>query len=497
MTGAPAAENLGAFLGRFHPLWVHLPIGILVLLALLEALGLAKRLPGLGRLPVLEPGQRALILYLGAAFAVLAAALGWLLAHDGDYEAPQVSLHQWLGVAAAASAVLVLAVRRIRWLYGPALTACLVLLVFAAHAGATLTHGSGYLTARMPATIGEVLGIHPPKAPEKPKPPDYAHARVYADVVEPILRDRCFSCHGPDKSNGGLRMDTWELLAKGGKHGPVIGSADPLKGALLVRIDLPPETKEHMPPSGKAQLGEDDLAILEWWAYAGSPREKPISSLEVPEAVAEIVEGRLGGAPSEPIPNRAATLSAAARISRELGIIIRPLSPDGPWLDVNARIQGKGFGDRELARLAPIARSIVWLDLGGTAVTDPGLVALGPMHHLARLHLDQSQVTDAGLYSLKGLRSLEYLNLRGTAITDTGLGRLRVLPRLRQLYVWQTAATPAAVKALGDSLTNGRRIARMEGEKAELSRLIDEERFQGNTGESLRPADPLPKNTPK
>ncbi len=497
MTGQPPAEDLGAFLGRFHPLWVHLPIGILVLLAILEAASLAARARPLAWLPSISRGQRSLILALAAAFASVSAALGWALAHDGDYDLAHVSSHQWLGVAAAAATVLVLAVHRVRWLYPVAFVSSLILMAVAAHAGATLTHGSGYLTAHMPAFVGKWLGIPPTKPVEKPKAPDYARAMAYADVVQPILKDRCESCHGAEKSNGGLRLDTLEFLAKGGKHGPVVGAGDPSKSTLLARIDLPPETKEHMPPKGKPQLSEDELTVLEWWASAGAPREKPMASLEVPEQVAEIVQTRLGGAPAELMLARGPTLLAAERLSRGSSVLIRPISPDGPWLDVNARPLGKAFGDKELAALAPIAPAIEWLDLGGTSVTDAGLAALGAMHHLVRLHLDQCPVTDSGLAALKGLKRIEYLNLRATAVTDRGIGVLSALPRLRSLYVWQTAVTPAAMKALGDTLTNQRKISRMEAEQAELARQIDAERFHGNTGETLRTAATKPNESPK
>lgn len=497
MTGPQSAADLTAFLGRFHPLWVHLPIGILMLLALLELAGLAARLPGLGRLPLLGRGERTLILATGALLAVAAAGFGWLLAHDGDYQEAQVRTHQWLGVAAAAAAVAVLAVHRVRWLYPPVFVACLVLLVLAAHAGATITHGSAYLTERMPASVGRVLGMGSPKVPEKPRPPDYAHAMAYGDVVLPILKERCLSCHGPDKSNGGLRMDTWELLSKGGKHGPVIRAGNPADGSLVKRIDLPLESKEHMPPAGKPQLTEDDLNVLEWWASAGGPNDKALASLDVPDSVAEIIEARLGGAPADPVPDRTVVLAEAAKLSSELGVIIRPLSADDPWIEVNARIAGKAFGDRELVRLGPIAPAVAWLDLGTTAVTDAGMPALRAMHHLSRLHLDTCRVTDAGLKELRGLKYIDYLNLRGTALTDEGLKHLRTLPRLRSLYVWQTAATPEAVRALGESLTNRRRIARMEAEKAELSRLIDGERFHGNTGETFKPTPPPETETKK
>ena len=497
MTAAGSLNSTGAFLGRFHPLWVHLPIGILVLLAILEVVGWAAHWPRLKWLPKVGPGQRTLILLTGACAAVAAALLGWLLAHDGDYDAARVRSHQWLGIAAAAAAILVLAVHRRRWLYAPLFAATLVLLVLAAHAGGTLTHGSGFLTARMPPAMGRLLGLGNAAVSTVPVPVDFSRAVVFADVVQPILKDRCVGCHGPDKSNGGLRMDAWEQLAKGGKHGPVIGAADPASNPLVKRIDLPAEVKEHMPPSGKQQLTDDELTVLEWWVYAGAPRDRPLASFDLPASVAEAVRSRLGGAAAEVVPNRTAVFANAGRLAHELGILIRPLSPDGPWLDVNARVMGKAFGNRELALLSSIAPAIQWLDLGGTSVSDAGLACLAPMHRLERLHLDQCRITDFGLGLLTGLRRIEYLNLRGTSVSDGGMVALRNMPRLRSLYVWQTAVTPAAEKALGEALTDRRRIARLEAEQSELARLISAEQFQGNAGESLRPpAAKAPQSSP-
>ena len=477
-------KELGAFLGHFHPVLVHLPIGILLLLGVLEAAGLLSRLPRLSWLPALTERQRTLILALGAAAAALAAYLGWLLAHGGDYDLALVGRHQTLGIAAAAAAVLLLVVHRRRWLYGPLLCASLVLLAVAAHAGAKITHGSDYLTAHMPGSVARMLGIDI-APPPKPRTVTLESAIAYANVVQPILQERCVSCHGPAKSNGGLRVDTWDLLAKGGKHGLVLKPGTSSQSALVRRIDLPVEEKEHMPPRGKPQLSDDDLTLLEWWVAAGAPRDRLVATLDLPSSVQVILDGRLAGAAAEAPPGRAATLAAAALIAGRLGILVRPLSPDGPWIDVNARAAGRGFGDRELAQLAPIAPAVEWLDLGETSVTDSGLAALGSMRRLQRLHLDELKITDGGLARLTQLRQLEYLNLRGTLVTDGGIPQLRALPRLRSLYVWQTAVTPAAVKALGDALIDKRRIARWKEDELELERRVQEERFEGNTGEAL------------
>ncbi len=486
-------ENLGPFLGHLHPVLVHLPIGIFLLLGILEASGLASRLRGLSWLPSVTRGQRTLILSIGAAASVLTAAMGWLLARSGDYDAALVNGHRWLGVATAAAAVVLLAISRWRRLYGPALVLTLVLLVVAGDAGGRITHGNDYLTSRMPRSIGRLLGISAAPA-DKTIPFDKAAA--FADVVQPILRDRCVSCHGAAKSNGGLRLDSWEMLAKGGKHGPVLKAGNLAASPLLLRIDLPSDSKEHMPPLGKPQLADDDLTVLDWWVLAGAPTDKPVASLALPPVVSEILEARLGGAAATPPPDRAATLAAAAQIAGKLGIMVRALSPDGPWIEVNARPAGAAFGDRELALLSPVAPAVQWLDLGTTAVTDKGLAALAPMRALQRLHLDQTQVTDAGLARLSGLRRIEYLNLRGTAVTDKGLPALRSLPRLRSLYVWQTAVTPEAAKALGETLVDARRVARWKSEQAELERQVQAERFDGNTGESLKAEPPPPPPNP-
>ena len=108
-----------------------------------------------------------------------------------------------------------------------------------------------------------------------------------------------------------------------------------------------------------------------------------------------------------PRPDRAAVLAQAAALSAQLGIEIRPLSVDAPWLMVSARLQLKQFGDAQLVTLAALGPVIHWLDLGETAVSDAGLAQLSTMSELRRLQLDSTAVTDAGLAALAPLARLE------------------------------------------------------------------------------------------
>ena len=385
MSGVSTLDGVGAFLGRFHPVWVHLPIGILFLLVFLELAGLASRWRRLSWLPRISEQQRTLILAAAAAAAALAGILGWLLSRSGEYDPALLARHQSLGIATALATLILLAAHRVRRLYPPALAVCLLLLTVTADAGARITHGTNYLTDRMPPAIGRFLGISPSLPPPKPQAPGLDRAIAFSDVVEPILRERCVGCHGPAKSNGGLRLDTWEFLAKGGKHGSAVKPGEPAARLLVQRIGLPADEKEHMPPSGKPQLADDDVALIEWWVGAGAPRDKAVSALDPAPSVADVLSARLGGQPAESLPGRAASSPKPPLISEKTGALIRPLAADGPWIDVNARAAGAAFGDRELAELAPVAPAIEWLDLGGTSVTDAGLAELGAMRRLERL----------------------------------------------------------------------------------------------------------------
>ena len=466
-------DQLWFLLGRLHPVAVHLPIGIFVLLALVE---LGALIP---RVPRLAPALRTFVLGVGAVFALATAAFGWLLARDGGYDDALLERHQWLGFGVAALAVILFVVHLLGWrrVYAGALMLTVVVLGVAGHFGGTLTHGENYLTAS--------------SGPATPRPPaDPAQALVFAEVVHPILKQRCVSCHGPTKSNGDLRYDTLAELLKGGKSGPAFKPGDPAASAMIKRVHLPLESKEHMPPKGKPQLTDEEATLLAWWIETGASADKRVQELAPPPLITELIAAQLGIPPAPP-PDRAAMLAAAEKIERTFGIIVRPLSADGPWLAANARLQLDKFGDAELAALAPIAPALYWLDVGETAVTDSGLSAVKEMKNLRRLHLDRTRVTDAGLANLASLSHLESLNLHATAISDGGLRALQALPRLQSVYLWQTKVTPAGVEKLAKAQTDQARIARWKTQIAELEANIRDEHFKADLGGSLASASPV------
>ena len=48
----------------------------------------------------------------------------------------------------------------------------------------------------------------------------------YARDVKPILKARCYACHGALKQKARLRLDTGVLLRKGGRDGPSVEPGD-------------------------------------------------------------------------------------------------------------------------------------------------------------------------------------------------------------------------------------------------------------------------------
>lgn len=107
--------------------------------------------------------------------------------------------------------------------------------------------------------------------------------------------------------------------------------------------------------------------------------------------------------------------------------------------------------DDELAVLGELDQ-LVSLHLGGTDVTDAGLLHLADLVTLKRLHLEKTSLTDAGLVHLAKLEQLSYLNLYQTGVTDAGLVHLKGLKNLRNLYLWQTEVTADGAESLQDSL---------------------------------------------
>ena len=259
-----------AFLGPFHMVVLHLPIGLFSFTALLELVAWFRPFEGLRRVLATSLG-------LGVVTAILTSILGLYRSFGGDYSAEILALHRNTGLAltvvAALTLVLHSAVLRVGnlWLgwYRASLGLTLILLLIASHHGGSLTHGQGFLTQNAPPVIRGWMarwGAQEPRS--KPSEPVVTGAVEVAKVFEA----KCVSCHGPDKQKGKFRVDQRESLLKGGQSGEAaVVPGDPGRSRLMRLVLLPASHDDVMPPSGKVPLSESEILSLLRWIQLGAP----------------------------------------------------------------------------------------------------------------------------------------------------------------------------------------------------------------------------------
>ncbi len=279
VTGEPGKKwpDIVLFLGRFHMLLLHIPIGIFVLLLFQELAAMVMRRADA------RPSQFALA--LGMISAVVAALAGFLLYHGSgdDYARNELAeRHLWAGMAFAVAAIATWLARlwadalgaNPRW-YRLIFFTTFGIMTFAGHDGASMTHGRDYLTQYAPEWLRGMLSTEKKSAePEVVKPPDPV---VYSEIIAPILERRCVSCHNAEKSKGHYRMDTYELLVKGGLEGAGLKPGNAAESYIIKLIELPLDDDMHMPPDGKSQVTAAELRVLRWWIDQGADPAKKLS----------------------------------------------------------------------------------------------------------------------------------------------------------------------------------------------------------------------------
>lgn len=247
-----------AVLGRAHVVLLHAPLGLLPGLALLEFGAALFRRP-------LPRGAVLALAWLCALAAAAAAASGLLLAGERN-DTPTLEQHKIAGLVMAGlcvvAALCAFAARR-----GPfrvALVLALAAAVPAGHLGGTMTHGTDFLFEPLHPKTPPAPPPLDPSLPT-PSPTDFARS------IAPILERVCTSCHNPDKLKGELLLTTREGILKGGENGAVVVAGKPDESPLVLRLALPADHDDHMPPAEKPQPTAAEITALRAWIAAGAP----------------------------------------------------------------------------------------------------------------------------------------------------------------------------------------------------------------------------------
>ena len=197
-------------IGRFHPVLVHLPIGILLVGLLLQWLSRKDKYN-------ISIEVIKIVLLCGSFSAFLACITGFLLSGSGDYEGSLVAWHMWMGMGVAAAS-LVLIARTFKQQYDIVhrLTSfsLLMLIIITGHLGSSLTHGENYLIDSW-STNEDTLATPKPTTNKQ-------ETMAYDNELKTELQIKPYTSDPAQKQKGGLRVNEPEWLRKAGKKNEAV-----------------------------------------------------------------------------------------------------------------------------------------------------------------------------------------------------------------------------------------------------------------------------------
>lgn len=492
---ATSDKSWGAFFGRTHVLFLHLPIGLIIGAFAIEVLGVFRRSRGYDI-------AAAWLFVFGAASSVLAVATGLLLGTEWAADSAQagkapdsvwallfadtieegvsetLGWHMWLGItlmfAAILAAVLkVMAVRR-QWQDDPpvaqvggwplmlsrlGMIGCMAALPFVGHLGGNMTHTPEFLVERAPFDVPDKFvywpePIEPQTIDDDPDPnlPDVqlvnGSVAFWNAKIQPTLDVHCTACHNATKQNGGLRLDSLKWAVEGN----VIEPEDAEFSELYRRVALPPSHDEFMPTNIKkyGMMSQQQVHMLGDWLqkFNGELDDGSIAAATDPSDKVKEKAPAPKPEPAKPLidPKAVNAITAAGGTAQSLS------QEEDPDLLTVKFAYLKALDPASVATLAPTADQVAWLSFEGTPVTDEAAGALPELPALTKLNLKDTGLTDAGLAALPDMPELKWLNLFGTAITDKGADALKRYTALEKLYLTGTAVSADAVDTLRKAL---------------------------------------------
>ena len=90
----------------------------------------------------------------------------------------------------------------------------------------------------------------------------------YGRDIKPVLKARCYACHGALKQEAGLRLDSGLSIHQGGTSGAAVIAGQPDESRLLQRVSSS-EPAERMPPDGESFKAEQ-IELLRAWILDGA-----------------------------------------------------------------------------------------------------------------------------------------------------------------------------------------------------------------------------------
>ena len=450
------------FIGRFHSLLVHLPIGIFLLgyvFEILFQLGFRKFI-----------SSRSIIIFIyaiGLLAGIFASVTGWLLSFSEDYGIDALNDHKLLGIATLVVMLLVIiyqiktpeAKSKLKFTVS---TLAIILTGLTGHFGGNLTHGPNYLLEYGPNNFSTYQDVNLERL--KTITPD--SVRIYGDILYPIIENNCVACHNSENYKGGLILENYTNLFKEAAHAVPVIPKKPYNSEFFSRVNLPANDEKAMPPRGSG-FNYTDIEILKYWIENGADSLTTFNSDLMSDELILLLNRDYGlDYKSKPYYEKVKVDSIDNEILNQLRrneFRAQYLSKTNFLLDVS--FKGDSINKEQVESLNRVASHITFLDLSDSGLSEHLMEIFTEMPHLNKVNFSKNQLDTNMVSFLKKHKNLESINLNNTVLTSTSLNNLLEQSSVKRVYVLDTKITEDELLTLKQAFENTDIISGFKFEK--------------------------------
>jgi heme/copper-type cytochrome/quinol oxidase subunit 4 len=418
-------EEIVKYLGNFHPVVLHLPIGAFLFTLLLFAYQKFTNI------------KLTIPIRLGLIFsfisAIVSSILGFILQFYGEYDNSLVNFHMWLAI------ITTLLIGLIYFLHkknednkyiAHSFVSAVIFMTVTGHYGGSITHGKDYL--KLPEINQTVRFV------------SYDSIHVYNDVVSTIIDSKCVKCHNMSKSKGGLMLTSEEQMNKGGENGKIFLANNSSDSKLYTYLNLPLNDKMHMPPDGNSQLTENEKNIIKMWIDSGAQFD----------GFTKIVDDDYSNEILNYLPPLVKNVDPPSKNSLikliENNFRIERISIESNFIDL--KYDGKSFGSKQFNLLLKVSENIQRLDLSNIDFSMINSTKLKKLKNLKYLNLTNTNFNSEDLYSIP--ETVQILILSKNNIEPENLLEISSRPQLKKVFAYNTVSDHELKKSLADQSNN-------------------------------------------
>jgi len=273
---------------------------------------------------------------------------------------------------------------------------------------------------------------------------DEAEKIDFEKEVYPILKDRCVSCHGPDKEKNGktikakaaLRLDSLTAILQGGEGGAVIKRGDPEKSSLYYLTVLEEDDDDIMPAKGKPLTKAQTELIKNWIIQGADFGTWKGVQIDKQKAWTPITESPFNKTVDKLEKSTKYLSKTEVKKLLKKGYVVQPLAEDSKLLYVDLRYSDIKTTSKNFSNLSKVYHNIHTLNLSKTEIDDSVFKLLSKCKSLVNLNLSSTKITGKGIDALKYCENLETLNISNTQFKKNYKSSLNKIKSIKSLYSW-------------------------------------------------------------